>query len=177
MNARGDLVYVTTHPDLSEDTNYVTKIHPDTVIGLTMNARDNWRLFIGSFAGHQVRTGLITPGGVRINGTSGEDLNNYEDVFVELFGQHAYGFISLDVLKGPAIWRENLKKADLDKHDAWVEAFGHVQSLFNEGYVPPINLNEFDRMWFSPHECPETQLYVNHAPDMHETQLNSLLLT
>ena len=54
---------------------------------------------------------------------------------------------------------------------------GHIQSLFNENYEPPISLNEFDRIWFSALECPETQVYVNHAPDMHETKLNSLLMT
>ena len=56
---------------------------------------------------------------------------------------------------------------ELRKHDDWVEAVGHIQSMFNDGYVPPIDISEVDGIWFSKHDCPMTQVYVNHAPELN----------
>ena len=66
---------------------------------------------------------------------------------------------------------------ELQKHDEWVDAVGHIQSLFNDGYIPPINASDFDDIWFSRHNCPMTQVYVNHAPELNEKELNTLLMT
>ena len=159
------------------DVNFRPETNPDNVVALTIKTRDNWRRFKGSFVDHLPRKGLRTPGGRTLAGNSGADFNDYDDVFVEIYGQHAYGFLGYSVLKGPDNWRSELSALELTKHDEWVNEVGHIQSLFDDGYVPPLDLSDLDPRWFHYSSCPDTQVYVNHSPEMNERQLNSLLLT
>ena len=159
------------------DVNFRPQSNPDHVVALTMKTRDNWRRFKGSFVDHAPRKGLRTPGGRRLEGNSGADFNSYDDVFVEMYGQHAYGFLGYAVLKGPDNWRSQLSVLELTKHDEWVNEVGHIQSLFNDGYIPPLDLDDLNPNWFHYSRCPDTQVYVNCSPEMNEKQLNSLLLT
>ena len=159
------------------DVNFRPETDPNNVIALTIKTRNNWRRFKGTFLRHRPREGLRTPGGRRIPGNSGADFNNFDEVFVDIYGQHAYGFLGHSVLKGPVNWRSQLSAMELTKHDEWVTEVGHIQSLFDDGYVPPIHLNDLPSGWFSQQGCPDSQVYVNHSPEMNERQLNSLLLT
>ena len=84
------------------DQNYCLRVPADRLVPLTNKVRNTRRLFTGGYANAvtvQHRRGLTTPGGARIHGETGNELNK---VFVELYGQHAYGFISLKVLEGPS---------------------------------------------------------------------------
>eukprot|EP00959_Pyramimonas_sp_CCMP1952_P385027 8069333-Pyramimonas_sp.AAC.1 len=125
-----------------------------------MKTRDNWRRFEGNFVGHVAKVGLTTPGGRSIQGNTGRELNEFDKL-----------------LKGPCSWRSQLTEKELAKHDEWVDAVGHVQSLFDDEYVPPIHVDDLHPVWFDVHSCPDTQVYVNKVPEMNEKQLNGLLLT
>ena len=159
------------------DINFKPETDPDFVIALTMKVRDNWRRFKGSFLNHVPREGIRTPGGRMITGSSGQDFNDFEGIFEDIYGQHAYGFFGFSVLRGPVNWRSELGELELTKHDEWVTAVQHIQSLFDDGYVPPLHITELNPRWFSHEGCPDSQVYVNCSPEMNEKQLNSLLLT
>ena len=75
----------------------------------------------------------MSPGGVTLDGIYGGDLGDYTDIFCELYGQHACGWLPFAVLEGPPLWRASLTDDARRQRDLWVKVVGRIQFFLSAG--------------------------------------------